>query len=91
MTQLRRDAAYIRTKARHDNGPVVALNSFDEAVYDLFRSAHTVTSAAKTLSQASPPAANRTADKTHGDWESQVAASMLRLLEAERIELSPDS
>ena len=75
MTQLRTDAAYIRTKARQDNGPVVDLTSFDEAVYDVFTSAHTVTSAAKTLSQA----------------ESQVAASMLRLLEAERIELSPDS
>lgn len=91
MTQLRRDAAYIRTKARHDNGTVVALTSFDETVYDVLTSAHTVISAAKTLSYASPPAASRTADQTEVDLESQVAASMLRLLEADRIELSPDS
>ena len=73
MTQLRSDAAYIRTKATA--GKSRALSSFDEEVYGVLTSAHTVQSAAKTLATS----------------ESQVAASMRRLLDAERIELSPDS
>jgi hypothetical protein len=85
MTQLRRDAAYIRTKAPKGSKRADALTSFDEEVCNVLTSAHTVTSAAKTLAQG------RTADTTHTDLESDVAASMLRLLEAERIELSPDS
>lgn len=91
MTQLRRDAAYIRTKARAGSHPADALTGFDEAVYNALTSAHTVTSAAKTLAQASSPTASRTANSSHADLESDVAASMLRLLEADRIELSPDS
>jgi hypothetical protein len=88
MTQLRRDAAYIRIKAPKGSKRADTFTSFDEEVCNVLTSAHTVTSAAKTLAQASPPAAGRTADT---DLESKVAASMLRLLEAERIELSPDS
>lgn len=91
MTQLRRDAAYIRTRARAAGSSAAALTSFDEEVYSTLTSAHTVTSVAKTLAQDSPPAAGRAADTTHANLESQVAASMLRLLEADRIELSPDS
>jgi hypothetical protein len=91
MTQLRRDAAYIRTKTRTGSKSSDAISSFDETVCNVLTSAHTVTSAAKTLAQASPPAAGRTADTTHTDLEAEVAASMLRLLEADRIELSPDS
>jgi hypothetical protein len=93
MTQLRRDAAYIRIKAPAKSGNAAALTAFDEEVCNVLASAHTVTSAAKTLSaKARPPAANRPADNvSETDLESQVAASMLRLLQAERIELSPDS
>lgn len=89
MTQLRRDAAYIRTQSQSGNA-AVALTPFDEKVCDVLASAHTVTSAAKTLGNASS-AAGRDADDQARDLESRVEASMLRLLQAERIELSPDS
>lgn len=84
MTQLRHDAAYIRSQSR--SGRSTSLSSFDEEVYETLSSAHTVTSAAKAL--ASRPHDN--ADDAN-DLEARVADSMLRLLEAERIELSPDS
>ncbi|WP_161828088.1 hypothetical protein, partial [Steroidobacter agaridevorans] len=67
------------------------LSAFDEQVCDVLASAHTVTSAAKTLAKATPPTAGRDASDKASDLESRVAASMLRLLQAERIELSPDS
>ena len=88
MTQLRRDAAYIRTKTPATSGNAAALTAFDEEVCKVLATAHTVTSAAKTLSASVPStdAANPAADV-----ESRVAAAMLRLLQAERIELSPDS
>ncbi|MBM0105511.1 hypothetical protein JM946_12165 [Steroidobacter sp. S1-65] len=84
MTQLRHDAAYIRTESR--GGRSMSLTSFDEQVYETLSSAHTVTSAAKAL-------AGRSSDNVNSaeDLEARVADSMLRLLEAERIELSPDS
>lgn len=91
MTQLRRDAAYIRTKSHTGGSAAVLLTDFDEEVCALLASAHTVTSAAKTLAQTTPPAAGRDASDKVSDLESRVAASMLRLLQAERIELSPDS
>lgn len=91
MTQLRRDAAYIRTETRSGGVPAITLTVFDEEVCDVLSSAHTVTSATKTLAKASPPAASRAADDLEADLESKVAASMIRLLQAERIELSPDS
>lgn len=91
MTQLRRDAAYIRTQSSMNGSAAVVLTAFDEQVCDLLASAHTVTSAAKTLANATPPAAGRDASDQARDLESRVAASMLRLLQAERIELSPDS
>jgi hypothetical protein len=77
MSQLRRDAAYIRTKSheRSNNASSPQLSGFDEQVYDLLSSAHTVTSVAKTLSAL----------------EDRVADSMQRLLQSERIQLSPDS
>jgi len=90
MTQLRRDAAYIRTETR-TGSPAVTLTDFDEKVCDVLATAHTVTSATKTLAKASPPGAGRAADDVESDLESKVAASMIRLLQAERIELSPDS
>ena len=91
MTQLRRDAAYIQTQTRPTRAAAVSLTAFDEEVCIVLESAHTVTSAAKTLAKASPPASSRAADDKQADLESQVAASMIRLLQAERIELSPDS
>lgn len=91
MTQLRRDAAYIRTETRPARAPAVTLTVFDETVCDVLASAHTVTSATKTLANTSPPPAGRAADDREADLESRVAASMIRLLQAERIELSPDS
>jgi len=91
MTQLRRDAAYIRTETRLGAVPAVTLTVFDEKVCDVLVSAHTVISATKTLAKARPPAAGRAADDVEADMESKVAASMIRLLQAERIELSPDS
>jgi hypothetical protein len=91
MTQLRRDAAYIRTETRLGVVPAITLSAFDEQVCELLSSAHTVASATKTLAKTSPPAAGRAADDIEADLESRVAASMLRLLQAERIELSPDS
>lgn len=91
MTQLRRDAAYIRTQSRSGGSAAVLLTDFDEEVCDLLASAHTVTSAAKTLANTTPPVAGRDASDKAGDLEPRVAASMLRLLQAERIELSPDS
>lgn len=84
MTQLRRDAAYIRTERHEPTSTAAAtqVTAFDEAVYAVLSTAHTVTSATKTLAQSSQPTAVT---------EDSVAASMQRLLQAERIELSPDS
>ncbi len=90
MTQLRRDAAYIQTESRPGKH-ATALSAFDEQVCNVLSSAHTVTSVTKALAKASPPAPGRAADDKEADLESRVTASMLRLLEAERIELSPDS
>jgi len=77
MTQLRSDAAYIRTRSHERTAAAHAaqLSQFDEQVFELLSSAHTVKSAAKTLSAQ----------------DDRVAASMQRLLQAERIQLSPDS
>jgi len=85
MTQLRPDAAYIRTNSheRTAGASALHLSQFDEQVCQLLSSAHTVKSAAKTLS--------RPTDASLDDWESRVAESMRRLLQAERIQLSPDS
>ena len=84
MTQLRRDAAYIRTQS-HERTSVSAtqLSPFDEQVCQLLSTAHTVKSAANTLSQPS--------DVSSEELENRIAASMQRLLQAERIQLSPDS
>lgn len=90
MTQLRRDAAYIQTESPA-KATAVMLSAFDEEVCNVLASAHTVTSAAKTLAKSSPPAAGRDSDDQAADLESRVAAAMIRLLQAERIELSPDS
>lgn len=84
MTQLRRDAAYIRRDTRHHTA--AQLSEFDEEVYDLLSTAHTVKSVAKTLAQSG---GDRGAPES--DLEARVADSMHHLLEAERIELSPDS
>jgi hypothetical protein len=77
MTQLRRDAAYIRTKSHERTAAAHAaqLSQFDEEVFQLLTTAHTVKSAANTLSRPTDV----------------VAESMQRLLQAERIQLSPDS
>ena len=85
MTQLRRDAAYVRTKSheRAADAPATPLSQFDEQVFQLLSTAHTVTSAAKTLSRPS--------DGPVDEMENRVAESMQRLLQAERIQLSPDS
>lgn len=91
MTQLRRDAAYIRTETQVGGIHAMTLTVFDEQVCEVLASAHTVISATKTLAKTSPPAAGRAADDIEADLESKVTASMLRLLQAERIELSPDS
>ncbi|WP_116813202.1 hypothetical protein [Steroidobacter cummioxidans] len=85
MTQLKRDAAYIQTESRR-NGSAVALSAFDEQVCNVLTTAQTVTSVAKTLEKAGLDSRDPSTD-----LESRVAASMLRLLHAERIELSPDS
>lgn len=84
MTQLRRDAAYIRTKRTGKSD--VSFTDFDEQVCDVLSTPHTVTSAARTLTNT-----KSSEDRDASDLESSVAASMLRLLQAERIELSPDS
>lgn len=91
MTQLRRDAAYIRTETRTGGAAAVTLTDFDEKVCNVLASAHTVTSATKMLAKARPPAAGRATDDIEADLQSKVADSMIRLLQAERIELSPDS
>jgi hypothetical protein len=85
MTQLRRDAAYIRTKAheRTTGAQAVQPSQFDEQILQLLSTAHTVKSAAKTLSRPTEGSAD--------DMEDRVAESMRRLLQAERIQLSPDS
>ena len=85
MTQLRRDAAYIRTKSheRSTGAHAAQLSQFDEQVLQLLSTAHTVKSAAKTLSRPS--------DVSGDQMEDRVAESMQRLLQAERIQLSPDS
>lgn len=85
MTQLRRDAAYIRTESHERTAAAGAmqLSPFDEQVCQLLDTAHTVASAAKTLSKPS--------DTPSTQWENRVAESMQRLLQAERIQLSPDS
>lgn len=90
MTQLRRDAAYIQTESPA-KATAVMLSAFDEEVCNVLASAHTVTSAAKTLAKSSPRAPGRDSDDQAADLESRVAAAMIRLLQAERIELSPDS
>jgi len=85
MTQLKRDAAYIQTETpTGDNA--AALSAFDKQVCNVLTTAHTVTSVAKTLEKAGLDSRDPSTD-----LESRVAASMLRLLHAERIELSPDS
>lgn len=91
MIQLRRDAAYIRAETPLTGANAVTLTEFDEQVCNVLATAHTVTSAAKALAKAGPPAAGRAADDVEADLESRVAESMIRLLQAERIELSPDS
>lgn len=88
MTQLRRDAAYIRTETHQRQ--TTGLTAFHEEVYDLLSSPHTVISAAKTLSREGKPAARGT-DDLEADMESRVADAMVHLLQAERIELSPDA
>lgn len=82
MTQLRRDAAYIRTKS-HERPGEAQLDAFDQQVLQLMKTAHTVKSAAKTLSRPS--------DASADGLEDRVAQSMQRLLQAEQIQLSPDS
>jgi hypothetical protein len=89
MTQLRRDAAYVRTETRHRHAP--ALTAFDEEVCDLLSTPHTVISAAKTLARTDKAPAGRAPDDREADLESRVADAMVRLLQAEHIELSPDS
>ena len=81
MTQLRPDAAYIRRDTRQQKA--APLNEFDEEVCDVLSTAHTVKSVTKTLAQSG--------SEPEADLESRVADSMRHLLEAERIELSPDS
>jgi hypothetical protein len=83
MTQLRRDAAYIRKLPEERTGDAdsSSLTAFDEEVCTLLGTAQTVISATKTLGKSTP----------RPDLEERVAVSMQRLLEAERIELSPDS
>jgi hypothetical protein len=85
MTQLRRDAAYIRTRSHERSAGAGApqLGQFDERICQLLSSAHTVTSAAKAISRPS--------DVALDELENRVAESMQRLLQAERIQLSPDS
>jgi hypothetical protein len=85
MTQLRRDAAYIQTKPheRSEGAGAPPLGQFDERVCQLLNSAHTVKSAAKALSRPS--------DVALDELEDRVAKSMQLLLQAERIQLSPDS
>ena len=85
MTQLRRDAAYIRTKSheRTTGAHAAQLSQFDEQLFQLLSTAHTVKSAAKTLSRPSEVPVD--------EMEKRVADSMQRLLQAERIHLSPDS
>lgn len=84
MTQLRPDAAYIRTQSHERTGNSQAkLSEFDEQVCALLKTAHTVKSAAKTLS--------RPTDISSEEMEQRVADAMQRLLRAERIQLSPDS
>lgn len=84
MAELHRDAAYIHAGAHAGNKRVADGQStaFDEEVYRVLTTAHTVTSVSKTL-QHSVPALNASEDR--------VAEAMQRLLHAERIELSPDS
>ena len=85
MTQLRRDAAYIQTQSheRTTTDSSAPRSPFDEQVLQVLGTAHTVTSAAKTLS--------RPTDVSEDEMERRVADSMQRLLQAERIQLSPDS
>lgn len=85
MTQLRRDAAYIRTKPHERTAAAQAaqLSQFDEQVFQVLSTAHTVKSAANTLSRPS--------ETSPDGLEDRVAESMQRLLRAERIQLSPDS
>lgn len=85
MTQLRRDAAYIRTNPheRTSGAHAAQLGQFDERVFQLLSTAHTVKTAAKTLS--------RPGGVSVDEMENRVADSMQRLLQAEKIQLSPDS
>ncbi|MDY6945791.1 MAG: hypothetical protein SXG53_08745 [Pseudomonadota bacterium] len=96
MTELRRDAAYVRThvrtqtKRRH-----ASLSAFDEEVCGVLASPHTVVSAAKTLAGTRTPSPvpdkDDLKDGLDADLESRVADAMNHLLQAERIELSPDA
>ena len=93
MTQLRRDAAYIRTKSheRTTAASAAQLTEFDEQVFQLLSTAHTVKSAAKTLSRPTDGPKDHSGDHSGDQMEDRVADSMQRLLQAERIQLSPDS
>jgi hypothetical protein len=77
LAQLKRDAAYVRTKSheRSKDADGAGLDSADDKVLAVFSTPHTVTSAAKTLNED----------------ETRIADAMQRLLQAERIQLSPDS
>ena len=81
MSQLNHDAAYIHVRDRAGKERERS-TVFDEEVYRVLATAHTVTSVSKTLLH-SAPALNASEDR--------VAQAMQRLLSAERIELSPDS
>lgn len=89
MTQLRRDAAYIRTETHRNHA--TKLTAFDEEVCDVLSSAHTLLSATKTIAQTGQRPSARSLEDWEADLESRVADSMIHLLQAERIELSPDS
>lgn len=87
MTQLRRDAAYIRTESHGGT----TLTAFDEEVCELLSSAHTVISATKALAGSGRACSDLSLEDWEANLESRVADAMLHLLQAERIELSPDS
>jgi len=74
---LKSDAAYVRTKSheRSKDANNGELDAADDKVLAVFSTPHTVSSAAKTLNEA----------------ETHVSAAMQRLLQAERIQLSPDA
>jgi hypothetical protein len=82
MMQLRRDAAYIRATPLEQTSEA-PLSAFDQQVLQLLSTAHTVKSAAKALSRPS--------DTSLEGLEDRIAQSMRRLLQADRIQQSPDS